>query len=173
MSASKCHGNDVSDTEFAGLTLVDFGRAVDLAQYAGERGEVHNVLLHGASAQDEMRCVAMRNEEPWSFDADTFGVVACAHVLLHGTHMKVVKGRNNKWRPTTTLRRYWQQDIWNEVFDSLLNIDEISGAAMSSRALNLRSISRKIDTYLSTEKKSLRSLLSRQANILPDSREKI
>lgn len=164
---------DFSDIEFAGLTLVDFGRAIDLVQLAAEVGEAHNVMLVGASAEGEMRCVAMRNHKPWSFDADTFGVLASIHVLLHGTHIKIVKGKNNKWRPSTTLKRYWQQGIWDEIFDSLLNFEEASGKVMRSRASYLRALSRKIDDYLNTEKKSLRSMLSRQAHILPDSREKI
>ncbi len=164
---------DFSDIEFSGLTLVDFGRAVDLTKHAEGCGEARTVLLLGASAQDEMRCVAMRNDKPWSFDADTFGVLASAHVLLHGTHIKIVKGRNNKWRPETALKRYWQHDIWDEIFDSLLNFDEASGAALGSRALNLRSMARRINDYLNKEKKSLRSILSRQAHFLPDSREKI
>jgi checkpoint serine/threonine-protein kinase len=153
--------------------LVDFGRAVDLAQHAGDNGEAHRVMLLGESAKDEMRCVAMRNQMAWSFDADTFGVLASAHVLLHGTHMKIVQGRNNKWRPTTTLKRYWQKDLWNEIFDNLLNFDEVTGTAVGSRAVNLRILSSKLDAYLKTETKSLHSLLSRQVHMLPDGREKL
>jgi hypothetical protein len=159
--------------EFAGLTLVDFGRAVDLDELAVDLSDAHNVLLHGSCSEAEMRCVAMRENNPWSFDVDTFGILACIHVLLHGTHIKIVEGGKNRWRPTTTLKRYWQQGIWNEIFNSLLNNDEESGVALGSRATNLWALSRRIDEYLNTERKTLHSLLSRQAHILPDSREKM
>jgi checkpoint serine/threonine-protein kinase len=152
--------------------LVDFGRAVDLTQFSDEYDDIRKVVLHGNACRDDMRCVAMRNGKPWSFDIDTYGILCTAHVLLHGTHMSIRKGTDNQWRPESNLKRYWQKDLWNEIFKSLLNFDDVSGAAIGSRARSLRALREKIDTFLKKEGSNLRSLLTRQANLLPTSREK-
>lgn len=156
------------------LTLVDFGNAVDLTENFENTGEcTQNLLFRGNATNDDMKCVAMRNGHPWSYDVDTFGILCCAHVLLHGTHMQIKKGRGNVYQPLTQFKRYWNQDLWKEIFETLLNVDENSGLAIGSRAASLRRLRRKIDAYLDSEAQQLCYLLTRQANILPDTREKI
>jgi checkpoint serine/threonine-protein kinase len=155
--------------------LVDFGRAIDLKQFSGrDENEVRNVMFSGEAATKEMQCAAMLEQRAWSYDIDTYGILCCAHILLYGKHLEIRKTDNNKWRPTDSLKRYWQQDLWQEIFDSLLNVDEF-GTKMGSRSSSLRCLRRKIDAYLASEKtqQKLRFLLSRQGRILPCSREKI
>ena len=168
--------NDVLyNINFSNLTLVDFGRAVDLVQNSDNPKEdnSHNTMFYGNAATMEMQCVAMRNGQSWSYDADTYGILCCAHVLLYGTHLQIKKGKNNRWKLSSSLKRYWKQDIWMEIFDSLLNLDEVSGSAIGSRASSLRTLRRKIDAYLESDSKYLHELLARQANLLPDNRNKI
>ena len=159
---------------FSNLTLVDFGRAVDLVENSDiPEEDSRNTMFYGNAATKEMQCVAMRGGHSWSYDADTYGILCCAHVLLYGTHLEIKRGRDNRWKLSNSLKRYWKQDIWMEIFDSLLNLDEVSGSAIGSRASSLRALRRKIDSYLETDAKYLHELLARQANLLPDSREKI
>ena len=73
----------------AGIRLIDFGRAVDLRAIDNEGDEI--VGFFGNAAGQDMECAAMLEERPWKEDIDTFGVCACAHVLLWGTHIKLVK----------------------------------------------------------------------------------
>ncbi|OEU18789.1 hypothetical protein FRACYDRAFT_224975 [Fragilariopsis cylindrus CCMP1102] len=89
--------------------------------------------------------------------------------------MDIKRGRDKRWRQSKELKRYWNKDIWNDIFDSLLNLDEVSGSAIGSRASSLRCLRKKIDIYLETDAhaQNLHELLSRQANLLPDNREKI
>jgi len=174
LSSFTSSGATYQNVDFSNLTLVDFGNAVDLTDNSGFNVEdSRNTLFYGSTAKIDMQCVAMRNGQPWSYDADTFGILCCAHVLLYGTHMKIKKGKNNRWQPSTSLKRYWKQDLWKEIFDTLLNLDEVSDSAIGSRASSLRGLRRKIDTHIETNTKDLHYLLSRQANMLPDSREKI
>jgi checkpoint serine/threonine-protein kinase len=157
------------------LTLVDFGRAIDLSQYSHDgEDDVRNVLFSGSAVTQDMECVAMRSQQPWSYDVDTYGILGSAHVLLYGTHIEICQGKNGRWHPKTTLKRYWQQDIWKEIFETLLNLDDL-GTAIGSRSSSLRSLRRKINFYLTSEgvEDRLVSLLKRQASMLPDSREKI
>jgi len=167
--------DDFGSIEYSGLALVDFGRSIDLTQFSpGDEDAVRNIKFVGNAMPKEMQCLAMRSSKAWSYDADTFGILCSAHVLLYGTHMEIRKGKDTKWRTTTSLKRYWQQDIWNELFETLLNLDGL-GMAIGSRSGSLRAIRQKIDIYLRTDsvQEKLRSLLMRQANILPDSRDKI
>ena len=60
-----------------------------------------------------------------------------------------------------------------EIFDSLLNPDEVSGTAIGLRTSSLHSLRRKIDAYLEPNSQHLHELLARQANLLPDNRDKI
>jgi len=87
--------------------------------------------------------------------------------------MEIKRGPGNKWVPSTSFKRYWNRNLWKEIFETLLNIDEVTGVVISSNTLNLRGLRKKIDDYINADAKILHSLLSRQANILPDSREKI
>jgi hypothetical protein len=71
------------------------------------------------------------------------------------------------------MKRYWQKNLWDEIFTSLLNLDEDSGTALGSRARSLHALREKIDDYLKKEMPKLRSALRRQAKLLPASTEKL
>lgn len=167
VSTLNTRDNAFGDISFSDLTLVDFGRAVDLAQLCKESKDGQSIVLSGAATNPEMQCVAMRNQRPWSFDADTFGILASAHVLLFGSHLEIRQGSDGCWRPTTSWKRYWQQDLWNEVFHLLLNNPD------NSIAEQLSALRKKIDSCLKMEARGLRAALTRQANRMPDSREQI
>lgn len=173
LSTLECQDNDCRDIEHSDIMLVDFGRAVDLTQFSKEYDDVRKAMLRGNACREDMRCVAMRNGKPWSFDADTYGILCSVHVLLFGTHIDIRKGKNSRWHVDNAFKRYWQKDLWGDIFDTLLNLDEESGAVLGSRARSLRALREKIDAYLKTEKEHLRYVLSRQVNLLPASREKL
>ena len=173
LSSLDCADNAYKDIELSDLMLVDFGRAVDMQDYAGDGVEARTVMFRGDACQDDMKCVAMRAGKSWSFDIDSFGVLACAHVLLFGTHIKLRKGKGDRWTLADSFKRYWQRDIWTNVFGTLLNLDEDSGAAIGSRARSLRSLREGIDAYTEKESSKLRSFLSRQLTLLPSSRDQL
>ena len=176
LSSSTCPKNSLHEIEFSNLTLVDFGRSVDLADNSDFPAEdARNIMFNGSTAIQTMQCLAMRSGQSWSYDVDTYGICCCAHVLLFGTHMDIKRGRDKRWRQSKELKRYWNKDIWNDIFDSLLNLDEVSGSAIGSRASSLRCLRKKINLYLETDAhaQKLHELLSRQSNLLPDNREKI
>lgn len=51
--------------------------------------------LQGDSGTDAFRCVEMREGAPWLWQADAYGVAACAHSLLHGRYLDVERVRDS------------------------------------------------------------------------------
>lgn len=154
------------------LMLVDFGRAVDLTRLVEGGRDVMDLKLTGGGIVDEsMMCVAMRKGHPWSFDADTYGICSSAYSLLFGKHIEITQGRNKRWKPRDSLKRYWQTELWNEFFDTLLNSDE--GSSIGSRPRSLRSLRLKFESYLSTKQIPLDEALRAHARKMPLSREHI
>lgn len=146
---------------------------MDTEDHGSNEEEARSVMFVGDACQEEMKCVAMREGKAWSYDIDTFGVLACAHVLLYGSHIKLRKGRAGRWSLASTFKRYWQKDLWNNIFETLLNMDDKTGAAIGSRARSLRSLREEIDDYTTAEAEKLRSFLSRQLTLLPSNREQL
>lgn len=102
--------------EASELMLVDFGRAVDLTTAGRDGMDPLNVKLSGLATGEDMACAAMRMKLGWSFDVDTFGICASAHVLLFGSHIEVDMDRSSKrWATRKPMRRYWQKELWKRV----------------------------------------------------------
>lgn len=172
MASSEAYEGCKELVDGSDLMLVDFGRAVDLTTAAKDGGDPLEVKLFGNAAAEDMPCVAMRKGLGWSFDADTYGICASAHVLLYGTHLEIEFDSNSqRWGSKKPLRRYWNQKLWNELFDALLNLDG-KNSAIASRPHSLRSLRKSFESYLNegTRNKQLESLLKHQARILPKRR---
>ncbi|CAN7983692.1 unnamed protein product [Ixodes hexagonus] len=73
------------------------------------------------------------------YRTDWYGVAACMHVMLFGEYMEVVKGPDGTWAARQKFKRqelsehemlldpilaqmYWQRDLWESLFFTLLNI---------------------------------------------------
>lgn len=173
LSTLNCADNSHRDVELSDLMLVDFGRAVDLEDYADGETEARGVMFRGEACRQDAQCVAMRAGKSWSYDIDTFGVLACAHVLLWGTHIELRKGKKDRWYLASAFKRYWQKDMWANIFNTLLHLDEDSGGAIGSRARSLRYLRMEIDDYTKTESEKLKSFLTRQIMLLPSSRDQL
>lgn len=104
--------------------LVDFGRSIDLNCSAVSGSDPLKTQFSGSIAAEDMECGSMRDGNSWGIELDFFGLAASSYILLFGSHMEVMKDRSSgKWRPTKSFRRYWQQELWGPLFDSLLNFD--------------------------------------------------
>jgi checkpoint serine/threonine-protein kinase len=157
-----------NDTDGADLMLVDYGRAIDLSDHANSNVDPLDIKMIGDAAEPDMQCVSMRKKRPWSFDSDTFGICASLHVLLFGTHIDIIQNGEKRWMPRQRFKRYWANELWTEVFDTLLNLEE--GTTIGSRPKTLRILREKLEGYLNKNKQKLQNLLTRQARLLPNSR---
>lgn len=118
--------------------LVDFGRSIDLNYAALPGSDPLETQFTGSIAAEDMECGSMRDGKSWGIDLDLFGLAASSYLLLFGSHMEVTKDRSNgKWRPNKSFRRYWQQELWSPLFDSLLNFDSKSTGEYCLRDLRI------------------------------------
>jgi checkpoint serine/threonine-protein kinase len=105
------------DWRHRGLALIDFGRSIDLSTHAP------GTAFLGDCGTDNFRCVEMQTHAPWTFQADAFGALGCVHAMLWGSYMDVdVDASSGRWRRRATLKRYWHAELWEPLFDALLNV---------------------------------------------------
>ncbi|KAG8099872.1 hypothetical protein GUJ93_ZPchr0013g36306 [Zizania palustris] len=125
-----------------GLCLVDWGRGIDL-----------NLFPAGTEFQGDCRtsgfsCIEMQEGRTWTYQADTYGLCVIAHMMLHGTHMSIKKtprpDGSYLYQPESPFKRYWNVELWKNLFSTLLNAASGSG----SDAAVLRSLRMSFQEYL-------------------------
>lgn len=141
LSKDENHAGD-NTVGSADLMLVNFGRSVDLEKVAPRGVNPLQAQFNGRVAAEDMECGSMREGRYWGIDLDFYGLAASAFILLFGSHMEATQGRSRKWRLPKSLRRYWQRELWNNLFYSLLNFDS------SSDRYCLSDIRTSLDDYL-------------------------
>jgi len=106
-----------------GICLIDFGRGIDLRQF------VPQVAFVADWKTSEADCAEMRELRPWTYQIDYHGLAGVVHSLLFGKYMECVgekggalgQGATKTYRIRESLKRYWQTEIWGELFALLLN----------------------------------------------------
>lgn len=106
-----------------GIALIDFGRGIDMKVFLPE---VQFIADWKTSPQD---CAEMRELRPWTYQIDYHGLAGIIHSMLFGKYIETVAekgsgigaGAQKKWKIKEGLKRYWQTDIWSNMFDLLLN----------------------------------------------------
>lgn len=113
------YGHDGWNTK--GLTLIDFGRGIDMRAF---RPEARFIADWKAEETD---CPEIREAKPWKWEIDLFGAAGVIHSLLFGKYIETVSvsgggiGQKKEWKLRESLKRYWEKDIWTEVFGVLIN----------------------------------------------------
>lgn len=124
------------------LSLIDFGRAIDLASFPPGTTFVGDCHTKGFQTTE------MISNKPWTKQIDTFGICATTHCMLFGDYMDVVcrKDRCGRelWSIKKPFKRYWEIALWKELFDTLLNVK--SCAEQPSLSL----LRQKLEAYFTT-----------------------
>ncbi|OMP08960.1 hypothetical protein COLO4_05950 [Corchorus olitorius] len=61
----------------------------------------------------------------WRDQADTYGLCVIVHMMLHNTYMEIEKKASdggNIYLPKSSFKRYWNVDLWKNLFQKLLNV---------------------------------------------------
>lgn len=104
-----------------GLSFIDFGRGIDMKLFPP------GVQFIADWKTDNQDCAEMREMRPWTYQVDYHGLAAIAHLLLFGKYIETTTeraqsiGGMSRHRVSASLKRYWQQDIWKDFFDVMLN----------------------------------------------------
>lgn len=127
-----------------GLSLIDFGRSIDMRAF---QPSVQFIADWEPSSHE---CPEIREARPWTHQIDLYGVAGTVHVMLFGKYIESVPVRRSEgaagdtpgdsmstmrtYRIRETLKRYWEREIWGDVFDLLLNPGAERWAAMEKGA---------------------------------------
>lgn len=138
------------------LTLIDFGRAIDL-----ELIDSPNYLFKTklTSIDPEQDCPQIENNEPWKFEIDYFGIANIIHTMLFGEYIKL-KFDGGMHSLKNKFKRYWQTEIWSSVFEFLLNPNNPNNPAC------LKDQRVALENFLYDEKNSYRNIFSLKQIIL-------
>ncbi|KAL9618866.1 MAG: hypothetical protein Q9160_006456 [Pyrenula sp. 1 TL-2023] len=153
-----------------GLMLIDFGRGIDVRRF---REDIAFIADWETGPQD---CHEMQSMKPWTWQIDYFGLAGTIHTLLYGQYIETVEvaGGNDglsakkNFKLKERLKRYWQVDVWDELFELLLNPtreESVSGEAGGKMPL-LKGLSRcrgRMERYLEEEgeRRGLRAAIRR------------
>ncbi|KAI0176361.1 Mad3/BUB1 homology region 1-domain-containing protein [Hypoxylon sp. FL1284] len=130
-----------------GVTLIDFGRAIDMRAFGADAQFVADWKT------DAHDCAEAREGRPWTWQLDYHGLANNVHTLLFGKYIDVVRAPasegglgvagagGRRYRLRELFKRYWQTDLWADCFDVLLNpaahaaAEECPGRLPVTRAL--------------------------------------
>eukprot|EP01113_Clastostelium_recurvatum_P026652 TRINITY_DN3198_c0_g1_i3.p1 TRINITY_DN3198_c0_g1~~TRINITY_DN3198_c0_g1_i3.p1 ORF type:complete len:1237 (+),score=310.06 TRINITY_DN3198_c0_g1_i3:59-3712(+) len=102
--------------DMKGLRLIDYRRTINTKLFP------KNTVFVNDTQASSYRCIEMMQGTSWTYQVDLFGVCDVIHCLLHGQHMEVEQGPDGKWKPKLAFRKFWQQELWKQIFESLLNV---------------------------------------------------
>ncbi|KAJ5101611.1 hypothetical protein NUU61_003833 [Penicillium alfredii] len=107
-----------------GLALIDFGRGIDMNAFS----PAVQFIADWETGTHE--CNEIREMRPWTHQIDLYGIAGTIHVLLFGKYIESTPVRTSTgladpvvrtYRIRESLKRYWDRELWADVFDLLLN----------------------------------------------------
>ena len=160
-----------------GISLIDFGRGIDLHQFPPGTCFKAN---WPASPTD---CSEIREGRPWTYQIDYHGLAGIIHTMLFGKYMHTTaittsNSHNSKhYRPAEKFKRYWKVELWTSVFDLLLNPLMFVDAEESGEMplLNgMKDIRERLEEWLveNAERKGLKAVLARVEERLARDKER-
>lgn len=142
-----------------GLVLIDYGRAVDLKLLKDEE-ESRFYIKSKHEAFNASPRIAQGLDV--SHEMDWYGVADCLHWLLFQRALQTKTAATVKL--SNPLKRYWQTDVWDPLFQDLLNPPRDYKTCLQTFEGHFAAISTKLEGWKKTP--SLKSLLTRQEIML-------
>ncbi|ODV93297.1 hypothetical protein PACTADRAFT_5085 [Pachysolen tannophilus NRRL Y-2460] len=112
---SEYDANGNNGWSFKGITVIDFGRAIDMKLFPD------NVQFKSNWETDNQDCPEMVNNETWTYQTDYFGLANIIHTLLFGETIEIIKDTDGLYVLKNKFKRYWQKNTWESLFSILLN----------------------------------------------------
>lgn len=144
-----------------GLCLIDWGRGIDMTLFPS------GTEFKADSRTSGFRCIEMQENRPWTYQVDTYGLCAIAHMMLHGSYMELVKQTGPIgdciYHPKAAFKRYWNSGLWKNFFTTLLNVKSCKENP------DLGILRKGFEDHLSSSpqlKKKLKQLLMKQRTVM-------
>ncbi|KAF9496600.1 hypothetical protein BDN71DRAFT_1389126 [Pleurotus eryngii] len=111
--------------KYKGIKLIDFGRTIDTKLFPSGQQFI------AEWPAEERDCREIREDQPWTYQTDYYGLAGIIYCMLFGKYMQstfigLTDSPNlpypgPRYRVLTPFKRYWQSELWNKLFDILLN----------------------------------------------------
>ncbi|KAL5504129.1 BUB1_2 [Sanghuangporus vaninii] len=107
--------------KYKGIKMIDFGRTIDTRMYPAGQQFIADWKT------DVYDCLEMREDRPWTYETDYFGLAGIIYCMLFGkyfdqsTIIPISSTEPVRYKPAAQFKRYWQSDLWSRLFDLLLN----------------------------------------------------
>ncbi|KAK5046672.1 hypothetical protein LTR84_007433 [Exophiala bonariae] len=134
-----------------GLKLIDFGRGIDVRMF---QPQAQFIADWPSTPQD---CAEIRECRPWKYQIDYHGAAGVIHSLLFGKYIETIPvtggglGQKKEWKLKDNLKRYWEKELWSEVFTLLLNPGIVADGEEMPVLNNLKNVRVKMETWLVEE----------------------
>ncbi|KAG8689084.1 hypothetical protein FRC09_012587 [Ceratobasidium sp. 395] len=147
---------------YKGIRLIDFGRGIDTSLFPPGQTFV------GDWPTDQRDAVELREGRPWTFQGDYFGLAGIVYCMLFGKYIETVpfeEAGRTKYKINVGLKRYWQTEIWSELFDMLLNPTTVRSDGSTPLVDEMDALRGKMEEWLQENcdkgSRSLKSLLKK------------
>ncbi|KAL4062122.1 Mad3/BUB1 homology region 1-domain-containing protein [Scleroderma yunnanense] len=111
--------------KYRGVKVIDFGRTIDTTLFPAG----HSQQFIADWPTDDRDCLEIRQNRPWTYQTDYFGLAGIVYCMLFGKYMEsssvvLAPGSSESdpvYKIATPFKRYWQSGILTDLFDLLLN----------------------------------------------------
>ncbi|CAH1405988.1 unnamed protein product [Nezara viridula] len=131
------------------LQLIDFGRCIDMSLLPPE------TKFNSVFKTEDNQCNEMKENKPWTYQIDLYGLANIFHCLLLSEYMQVVK-KNDKWTLQKQIPRNMRREVWNPIFETLLNVNPATDLPMNFSSMRTLLI----EAFDSTLHPSIQSLIT-------------
>ena len=136
-----------------GLKLIDFGRGIDTRMF---KPNAQFIADWASCSQD---CAEIREACPWKWQIDYHGAAGIIHTLLFSKYIDTVPatgnslgpGQKKEWKLKENFKRYWEKEVWADVFATLLNPRSVVDGEEMPIQGNLKRIRMRMETWLVEE----------------------
>jgi checkpoint serine/threonine-protein kinase len=130
---------------YKGLKVIDFGRTIDTRLFPPGQQYIADWAI------DDRDCFELQENRPWTYQTDYFGLAGIIYCMLYGKYIQAsaiastTTENGQRYKISTPMKRYWQTNLWNRVFDVLLNSSSAQQLPVSDELKPLRA---EMETWL-------------------------
>jgi checkpoint serine/threonine-protein kinase len=136
---------------YKGIKLIDFGRTIETKLFPAGQQFIADWPV------DAKDCLEMRENRPWTYQADYYGLAGIVYCLLFGKYIEASSvmvasqmsaGSSPTYKISTPFKRYWQNNIWSDLFDILLNPGSVRADGQLPLCEELGAVRKEMEAWL-------------------------